>query len=202
MKSIWIRIACYILLAVGITELLMFETAYSGPEKMFSEFGLVQIAQLLFLLATVISMWAVSRLDANYRELAVCFTLFFAILLIRENDQIFELWLMHGFWKWLVLLVLIFLGWYFVKHRRAVIGQLEGFSHTVPFGILVAAMCTLVFSRLFGGSRFWEAVMTDDYQILAKAAAEEGTELFAMGLFLAFALEFLWMASRKNRGLD
>lgn len=202
MKSIWIRIACYILLAVGITELLMFETAYSGPEKMFSEFGLVQIAQSLCLLAAVISMWAVSRLDANYRELAVCFTLFFAILLIRENDQIFELWLMHGFWKWVVLAVLLLLGWYFIRHRRAVFEQLEGFSHTVPFGILVAAMCTLVFSRLFGGSRFWEAVMTDDYQILAKAAAEEGTELFAMGLFLAFALEFLWMASRRNRGLD
>jgi hypothetical protein len=194
--------AGYIFLAVGITELLMFETASFGAAKMFSEFGFVQIAQPLFLLATVISMWAGSRLDANYRELAVCFTLFFAILLIRENDQIFELWLMHGFWKWPVLLVLIFLGWYFVKHRRAVIGQLEDFSHTVPFGILVAAMCTLVFSRLFGSSRFWEAVMTDDYQILAKAAAEEGTELFAMGLFLAFALEFLWMASRKNRGLD
>ena len=74
------------------------------------------------------------------------------------------------------------------------------FSNTLPFGILIAAMCTLVFSRLFGGSRFWEAVMVDNYQVLAKAAAEEGTELFAMGLFLAFTVEFLVMASGTKRG--
>lgn len=190
----------YILLTLGITELLMFETAYSGAEKMFSEFGLVQLAQSLFLLAAVIFTWLAGRFSANYRQLAICFTLFFTILLIRENDQIFELWLVHGVWKWLVLAVLFFLGGYFVRNRRAVMEQVGAFSHTLPFGILIAAMCTLVFSRLFGGSRFWEAVMADDYQILAKAAAEEGTELFAMGLFLAFTLEFLVMSSGAKRG--
>ena len=148
MKFIWIRIALYIPVTLGITELLMFETAYSGREKMFSEFGLVQLAQSLFLLAAVVIMWFASRSGANYQHLAVCFMLFFAMLLIRENDQIFELWLIDGFWKWVVLAVLLVLGVYFVRHRRAILRQLGALLNTLPFLASAAAFLCLMFAHL------------------------------------------------------
>lgn len=199
MNSIWIRVAFYIVLTLGIVQMLMLETSYFDGNRRFSEFGLVQMVQSLFLFASSIIVWIASRLNYRYRELAVCFTLSFVALLIRENDQIFEIWLIHGFWKWPALVVLLCLAWYFIRHRRAVVSQLKDLSLTLSFGILLAAFSTLLFSRLFGGSKFWKALMASDYNIMAKIAAEESTELFALGLFLAFALEFLLAGSKDSR---
>lgn len=191
--------ALYIGLVMGVAELLMLEIVYSGKERMFGEYGLLQVVQSLFLLASAVILWVVSRSNPDYRELCVCLALVFTVLLIRENDQNFELWLVHGFWKWPALAVLLFLAGYFARFRRAVAEQLEGFARTLPFGILVVAMSLLLYSRLYGGSRFWEALLTDGYDYLAKAAAEEGTELLALSLVLAFAIETYWLIGRRER---
>jgi len=199
LKSIGIRVVLYILLAVGIAQVLTFEAVHFSKEVMFGEFGFVQLLQSIFLLTSVILLWALSRRNGTYRELFICFALVFAVLLIRENDQIFEMLLMHGFWKWPALLVILFLGWYFIRNRRTVLEQLEDFSCSLPFGVVIAAMCTLVFSRLFGGSSFWKVVMMDNFDHIAKAAAEEGTELFALGLILAFSIECFFLGVGAKR---
>ena len=57
-----------------------------------------------------------------------------------------------------------------------------------------------MFSRVFGSTRFWEAVMGERYIRQVKNTAEEGVELFALGLIFAATLEWLLWTGRDRNG--
>ena len=56
--------------------------------------------------------------------------------------------------------------------------------------MMAGFITTFVFSRLFGRSIFWQAVMEEQYFRSVKNAAEEGTELLGYGLMLIGAIEY------------
>ena len=58
------------------------------------------------------------------------------------------------------------------------------------FGLLFAALTIiLAFSRVFGQSDFWEAIMGDSYQRIVKLAAEEITKLLGYVLLVIVMIE-------------
>ena len=191
MTGLFVRCFTYLLVVAALAEGLRLEAVLLDPTRAYSEFGYTEWAQsAILLLIVVLLAWRAARY-VPVRELTVCMALFFAILLIRENDQTFELFLPHGSWKVFAGTVFVALVVYFVRHRSAVMEQLQAFSRSVSFGVMLCGFVVLVFSRMFGRTHYWEEVMEDNYMRLVKNAAQEGVELLAQGLFLVAVVEFV-----------
>ena len=95
----------------------------------------------------------------------------------------------------LVLLLTAIYAW---KRRDLIRAQVLAWSRTPIAGLMVAGLVTLVFSRLFGRGSLWEFMMGEHFQRDIKNMAEEGTELLAMMLVFAGAVEWAFF-SRKRR---
>jgi hypothetical protein len=190
MRSLITRGVFYILTAVVLAELIRLELSLNWGRLPFNEFGPVQVAQSLFLLTGVVLLYLKFRRSSQHRELSLCMMLFFAILLIRENDQTLELFLPHGSWVYFAAAVFVVLGACFWRDRTAVVSQLGLYSRSLAFGIMLSGMTVLLFSRLFGRRSFWASLMGDDFMRPVKSAAEEGVELLALGLILVAIIEF------------
>lgn len=199
MLAALMRVVTYSGLAVAIAYLLVLEATVLQGFDRFAELGFVELTQAAFLtISVVVCLWQV-RFVPERSALAACLAMVFAILLVRENDQIFELWLVHGFWKWPALLIFIGLLTYFIRHRHEVLAQLNSLVPTLAFGVLLAGFSTLVFARIFGSSQLWEVVMGGAYLRVVKQAAEEGTEVFALGLLMAGCMEMALAGRRLGR---
>jgi hypothetical protein len=190
-KAVWIRGVVYAVLAVVLAQLSMLEAQHFAAVSRFSEFGYVEFGQSLLLLSCAVMLFIADRRGDGDTPLLGCMALGFLILLIRENDQVLELWFPHGVWKWLALLVLIPLVLLFWRNRHRVLDEVKEMARTPAFGVLLAGFSTLVFSRFFGRGDFWTAVMEERYWRPVKNAAEEGVELFALGLLTAGVVELV-----------
>lgn len=190
MKPLFIRGTLYFLLTIAVAQFLHWEVTQLSNRDAFSEWGYTEWLQSLILLLTAGFLILKARLDDGYRQLAVCMALAFLILLIRENDQTFERWLFDGFWKIPATITMLAGVWYGWKSRIALREQLERYSTTLAFGITLGGFAALLFSRLVGRSSYWEAMLGEGFQRVIKNAAEEGTELFALSLLMAGAVEF------------
>lgn len=198
MSALWIRGLAYLLLAAALAQLTLLEARHLPPLERFSEWGYVEQCQSLLLVLTVavagIAAW---RLPGP-EPLLVCMALAFAILLVRENDQVFELWLPHGVWKWPAGVLMAVLLAFFLRHRRRVLDQLVGVSGALAFGVLLTGFTTLGFSRLLGRGELWQTLMGESYIRATKNAAEEGVELFALGLLLLGTIELVLLRRRRR----
>ena len=201
MSGIILRLVIYILLVALVAEVLRWEILYIEPGWQYSEFGYTEFTQSALLLVSSILLAINARKSEEFRQLSVCMALAFLVLLIRENDQVFELVLMHGIWKYFAMIPLLFGAVYFWKHRTAVSEQAVRFSHTSGFGVMLSGFAVLVFSRLFGRSAYWEIVMGDGYMRIVKNAAEEGVELLGLTLMLVAVIEFVFYGAARGRRL-
>jgi hypothetical protein len=180
-------------------QVALVEAQYVTWQDPFSEWGYVETLQSTFLAASMVLLLWMAHSRPRQAQLALCGALAVSILLIRENDQLLELFLPHGAWKWLALPLAIVLLWKCLRHRGPLHTQAQLLSASPPFGVYLAAGSTLVFSRVFGSTRFWEAVMGEQYFRQVKNAAEEGVELFALGLIFAATLEWLLWTRRDSK---
>ena len=198
MGAIFARMFLYMLLAAGAAQLALIEVQYVTWRPPFHELGFVEIAQSMLLAASMVLLFWLARTRPQQARLALCAALAVAILLIRENDQTLEFFLPHGAWKWVALPVAAALVWQCIRHRHALNTQMQSFAGAPPFGVYLAGGSTLLFSRLFGNKVFWEAVMSERYFRPVKNAAQEGIELFALGLFFAATVEWVVWARRAR----
>jgi len=193
------RLIVYVLLALAVVQLILFDIrSNGGAEGAFSEFGPVQITQsVLLALGALATIFAGRGGGTRFPLLANCLALVFTMLFIRENDQVLELWLPHGVWKWPALVLALALLVYLARHWSAALAQLKALSETFCYGVFLLAFTTLVFSRLFGSGSFWELLMQERYWRPVKNAVEEGTELLALTLLTAAAVEFFLLQRRR-----
>jgi hypothetical protein len=199
MPAIVIRGVVYLLIAIALGEGIRLELELAADWRPFTEFGYLQIAQSLFLFActAILALQAVRGTD--YRELAVCMSLFFLALLIRENDQPLELIFPHGAWKYFAAIPLTALLIYAWKNRRELVAQAREYSGSFAFGVMLSGMLVLTFSRLFGRTSFWERLMGDTYLRKVKMVAEEGIEFLALGMVLVAVVEFMLLCRTAKR---
>ena len=191
MISLWTRAVAYAALAVLVAQVALLEARHFEGLDQFGELGYVELGQTV-LLGTAVLLAAVAawRSDAS-EPLLACLALGFAILFVRENDQVLELWLPHGIWKWPAGVLFLVLATVFLRQRRRVLDQLLDLSRRPAFGVFLGGFSALVFSRLFGRGDFWQAIMGERYWRPVKNAAEEGVELFALALLTAGVVELL-----------
>ncbi|MEE4174495.1 MAG: hypothetical protein V2I57_09625 [Xanthomonadales bacterium] len=196
MSAYWIRGLAYVALAFVIAQVVLLEAQHFPPLERFSEFGYTEFAQSIVLGLTVAMLVVAALRSREPAPLLWCLALGFAVLLVRENDQVLELFLPHGVWKYPAGVLALAAAFVFFRHRRAVLDELVALAGTTAFGVLLIGFTTLVFSRLFGRGKFWQAVMEERYWRPVKNAAEEGIELYALGLLAAGIVELL-IARRK-----
>jgi len=190
MLGVLTRGLIYLLAAIFLGEMILWELALVKDQDVFTEYGYVQLAQSCFLLASTTLLFLHAYRAERYRQLSVCMALFFLSLLIRENDQPLELFLPHGAWKYIVVIPIAAFAFYFWKNHKHVGRQLVTYSHTMSFGMLLSGFVVLTFSRLFGRKHFWQQLMGEDFLRTVKNAAEEGVEFLALGLILISIVEF------------
>lgn len=158
------------------------------------EIGVIEISQEFILFLTI--LFLINFSNESNKRIAYLFCYFLSILLIRELDFLFD-YISHGFWFWIVLVVLfacIYKNYYF---RDILLIEFEKVKNTSSFSILLLGFSFLfVFSRLFGTSDLWEIILVDDYIRLVKTVVQEGLELF--GYLLIFVAVIFIKLDFKN----
>lgn len=191
------RVIVYSLLMVGIAETLFFDALHPVNNAYFSEITLTEIFQeiimftlfafYLFLAVKVKKVSAVSNLVS----------MFFLMSFIREFNNF-----LGDVWFYLVLVVIVFTVWLVIRDFKKIKQAcIEFFSVPASTWLMSGFVVTYVFSRLFGRSKFWLLIYSEEYYRLAKSASEEGVELLGDTLLLIGAIEFalyFFVANKNN----
>lgn len=147
------------------------------------------VAEIMLLVVVVLFARKGIR-EPEYRAGFFLVAGFFACMLIRELDQLFD-YIAHGAWFWFAAPLAAAAVLYALLHPRAATGGLYQFVSHRSYGMMVTGLLiVLVFSRLFGMGILWRGMMGDDFNRLAKNLAEEGCELLGYTLCLLSTVIF------------
>ncbi|MFO7339024.1 MAG: hypothetical protein C0P65_004290 [Lysobacteraceae bacterium] len=166
------------------------------------EWSLVELTQLGFLTTTVLAFVRLARAREDERGFAVLAAAFFACMLVRELDAVWDL-LFRGLWSLLVTAVAAAGLGYAVRHRRSTLAALARFLVSRSAAVMtVGLVLLLVYSRLFGMTSLWHGLLAEHYVRVFKNAAEECTELLGYTLIMASALAYAAQRVRERRKAD
>jgi len=166
-----------------------------------SEFSTVELLQTALLFASIaVTGWYAASLPQT-RPMTTVIALFLVLLLVREQDYHIDQWLPWGTWLLPAALVAICLAFVAWRSRLELRLQGDALATSAAFGLLFAGLLILVgFSRIFGQTGLWTALLEDDYQRIVKLAAEEKTELLGYCLLLAGCIELRYSPLRRASG--
>ncbi|WP_340114741.1 hypothetical protein [Maribellus mangrovi] len=191
-----LRVLVYGALLYGMAQGIFFDAAFPQEEGYFGELTFTEITQetLLFILFVAYIFigyrWKEIRVVSNF------VSLFFLMAFIREFNFLVDKWIFP------VLVVLVILVLLFIRDFKKIKQScIEFFRNPASHWFLAGLLVTLVFSRLFGRSKFWRLLYHDESYRLAKAATEEGIELLGDTLMLISAIEFFlyFMVEKKTK---
>ena len=155
------------------------------------EQSLVELTQAGFLLVTSAAFFALAALRRDDRRFGVLAGTFFAVALVREQDALFDVVLFHGAWKYIVLpMALAALVWAARNVRETLSGMARFLSSRAGTVMLLGMALLLFYSRLFGMTGVWTAVLGDGYVRTVKNVVEETTELLGYSFVLAAGIKY------------
>lgn len=155
------------------------------------EWSIVELTQLGFLFASVMAFARLARHRPEERAAALLVGAFFACMLVRELDAVWDL-LFHGCWQLLVALIAssaLLNAWR--DRERTVPAMVKLLSTRAGTIMTMGIVLLLVYSRLFGWTVIWRGLLSDAYVRVIKNAAEEGTELLAYTIILGASLSYV-----------
>lgn len=199
-----LRFFIYSLILGGLMLLLTWDAGHTPIDILFSEHSLVEYLQEGALLITVLLCVAMGKISPKRRALVWILGGAALAALIRELDAFLDSNVFDGAWQTLVALTLMVVIVRVYTLREHLKPAVVWFINRPSFGLMAGGFMTVfVFSRLFGRTVFWEAVMGDRYIRVVKNLAEEGTELLGYVLILIAVAElFMELVLRKKKGLD
>jgi hypothetical protein len=110
--------------------------------------------------------------------------------LIREFDFYLDNYVFDGAWQVLAFSTLAITMIYLVRNKEAIEQASQKVFQTSAFGLISAGvLITFIFSRLYGRTAFWEAVMEEKYFRSVKNVSEEGIELLGYSIILIGCIE-------------
>jgi hypothetical protein len=184
----------YAVLMVMLNMAFMHDAVHVTSTGKFGENSWTEILQELFLLILGVVFIVISRYDRSIAVISNLIAVFFFIAFIRElNNRI-------DYWLTLELPLFLLFAWLFYRDRGKIIPSLHRFLETPASAwFLIGFLVTFVFSRLFGRTGLWKAILGDDYNRWAKNAAEEGIELLGYSLFFIAGIEILWYVLKNKK---
>lgn len=191
-----LRALLYVLLVFALAEGVLLE-AVRYPDLRFSERGFTEIAQSVLLAgASALLLYTRQVLRVMPSVTLLLFGLVFASL-IREQDNFLDVLVADGTWQVLVTLTVLPILYWTIRKRRLFVAEFRGYANSFSFGFFAAGfLTTYVFSRLYGRTALWEAVLQENYHRDFKNAAEEVVELFGYALILIGMFELVLLARR------
>ncbi len=197
-KATCLRAMCYILIVAGIMQLVMLD-AHSGVSQ-FSEASFTEVTQSVLLLLSALMMGYIYRRPGAIPHVSLLLGAFFLASFVRENDSWLDLYVFDGTWQVLVTLIVLPILFVVIRHRHAFAEEFKSIANSFGFGMFAAGfLSTYVFSRLYGRSAFWEAMLGEHYQRVIKDAAEEVTELAGYMLLFFACIELVLLVRRRFR---
>lgn len=191
-----LRALFYILLVAGVMQGVYHE-ALQQPEIRFSERGFTELTQSAVLLITsALLLYTRQAFKALPNVTLLLFAFVFSSL-IREQDAHLDTYVFDGAWQLLVGLVLLPCLFLVIHRRRDFVDEFAGYANSLSFGLFASGfLATYVFSRLYGRSEVWMAILGERYERTFKEAAEEVVELFGYTLILIAIIELALLVRR------
>ena len=181
-----LRIIIYGLLLYGMAQGIFFDAMHPVGKNYFSENTFTEITQEIILFVLFLFYLILGKKWKEISIISYFVSLFFLMTFIREFN-----FLIRG-WFYLVLVVLALMVWLFIRDFKKIKQScIRFFSIPASQWFMAGLITTLVFSRMFGRSKFWRLMYTEENYRLAKSAAEESVELLGDTLMLISASEFL-----------
>lgn len=193
------RYLIYAALIYSTAEFMKWNAGMDHSEAKFSEYSYVEFAQSFLLLLSGLISFKFYISSHVYKNIFLLLSGLSAITLIREQDIYFEEFIGKGIWPIPVFVIICIIGYMEFKARKQIWHELALYIKTKSYAFFSFGTLTIfVFSRLFGRTKFWEAVMEDKYFRSVKNAAEECVELYGY-LFLFFSvIELVIENAKKN----
>lgn len=196
-RAISLRASLYILALAGMiqTTLLIDVRHTGGPD--FSELSFTELAQATLLLACSVLMLIVRQRLKMFPTACLLLWGLFSASFVRENDLWLDQYVFDGAWQLLATAIALPALVTTIIHRRRFLDEFRHLVDTLGFGLFAGGfLTTYVFSRLYGRSELWHALMGEQYLRVIKDAAEEMTELTGYALMLFSCIEILLLARR------
>lgn len=184
------RFVAYSLLAALPVMLLRRDVSVLGNS--LGEASLVEWTQSGFLLASALAFVVLAWRRADDRPFALLAIALFGCMLIREQDALLDVALFHGAWKYLAAPLALAAIAHALRHAQLTLSGMARFvSSRAGTVMLLALVVVLCYSRLFGMTGIWTAVMGDGYVRTVKNAVEETTELLGYTFVLVASMRYL-----------
>jgi hypothetical protein len=190
--------AARILVYVGIMFLLnaifMYDAQNTTDTGKFGEISITEFTQEVFIFLSGVLFIFIGRNNRDLTPIANLISIFFFMSFIREFNNYIP------FWFYLVLPFMVLFFYLIYRDRKKIFASAQKFLE-IPYTayFVTGFLITFVFSRLFGRSKFWEALLETDYNRWAKNAAEEGIELLGYTFFFIASVEIFLAVIRKRK---
>ncbi|GKW50888.1 hypothetical protein [Halomonas sp. NCCP-2165] len=194
-----LRAFLYLLLVALLAQGAFWEASHL-PEWRFTERGFTELAQGGLLLgASLLLLYTRQGLGLLPNVTLLLFAFTFGSF-IREQDYWLDTHVFDGAWQLLAALVMLPSLYWVLRRRRRFAEEFADYANSLSFGLFAAGfLTTYVFSRLYGRSAFWEAILQEQYLRTFKDAAEEVVELLGYGLVLIAMIELVILARHWRR---
>ena len=177
----------------GSLKLLVLES----PSDVYgtSEYSPVEMIQPAILAICVALFAWVARDCPSQRPIAFAFGGLALAFIIRELHYFSDRLIADNFWQVLMAVILALIIVYTYRHRRRFrIAWLRLWPSPGLVLLFAGALVQFVFAQIIGHEPLWMAILGDDYQRIAKLAAEEFMELMGYYLWLIGTLEYTYQA--------
>jgi hypothetical protein len=192
-----VRVVVYSLLVFGIGEGIFFDAGHPLAGSYFGEITFTEISQEIIFFVLFLFYLFFGYKWRTIQPVSNIIAFFFLLSFIREFNFLEFSWIYPS------LLVLGIIAWLVVRDfKRIKQAAIEFFSVPASAWLISGFLATYIFSRLMGRSKFWKLMYDEETYRLAKAATEEGIELFGDTILLISAVEFLlyyWFEQKKRK---
>lgn len=195
-----VRVLVYAASLAAVCGIVILQATAASASNLYAEDSVTEYLQLVFLLVPIAIFARIGASDATRRCLCVLLGGLLSSAVIRECDWVFERHVFAGAWQACVGVVLAVTLAVVYRRRRELRTEIENFAGTPSFGIMLSGFLIVgVFSRLFGKSDLWKAVMGHGYTRMVKGAVEENVELLGYFLILVASIEWLLPCVRASK---
>ena len=203
----WFRYVLYFFGIASLTAILVqLEVANPGTLRLqefvagndtygTSEFSIVEIIQLMILLACCFMMGWVAQNNLAQRPLAILFGGLALVFMIRELHYFFDQYITDNLWQVLAGICGALLIAYSYRHLKRLNIALARIWPSPGLTLIFAgAVILFAFSILVGHEPLWQAMLGDAYARIIKLAVEEFIELIGYLLWLIGTIEYVYQS--------
>ncbi|MEL6447516.1 MAG: hypothetical protein AAFQ62_06160 [Pseudomonadota bacterium] len=205
------RLAAYItglaLMMVGLVAIERFSDAGLSllvPSRFAttmgtSEYSVVEWLQVVMLVFIAVLAWHSARVSRLYRSLSLIWLAIACAAICRELDLFLDGYLFDHAWQILVAMIGVAAIVHGLRHKRALSAAWTRAINELATPIIFLGIAiTVIFANALGSEGLWLSLMGDDYQRVAKIAAEEIAELAGYWMWLVGQIEFSLAAPRQH----